>query len=96
MATRDEPYHWIEVESYVLRDKSGRNGPVLIRPVKGGAFPPHLQVECSKTLSDTSRYGVGSRFRIKAKLTERRRGGDYLFSFHGWAVYEVHVVPPDQ
>jgi hypothetical protein len=41
-------------------------------------------VECSKHLSQN--YAVGTKFRIRAKLTDREGGGEYLYSYHGWKV----------
>ena len=47
-------------------------------------MPAGLHVECSKTLSKA--YPVGTKFRIRAKLTDGEDGGEYLYSYHGWPV----------
>lgn len=85
-------YEWVEVESYMPDRTSGLHGKVHIRPVAGGKFSPDLHVECSKGLSDTKRHPLGTVFRIKAKLTDREGGGEFLYSYWGWD-YEVVSRP---
>lgn len=84
MAKHDEPYVSVIVESYIPKSRSGLHGRVHIGPVAGGAFAPELAVECSKTL--TADYPVGTRFRLRAKLTDREGGGQYLYSSWRWSV----------
>lgn len=86
MAKSDEPYRLVVVESFRPQATSGLHGSVHIRPVKGQGLPVTLHVECSKKLSRD--YPDGTKFRIRAKLTDREEGGEYLYSYHGWA-YEV-------
>jgi hypothetical protein len=83
MVKRKE-YQNIIVESYVPSRNTGLHGRVHIRPVNGQHFPTSLHVECSKTLSTD--YPIGTKFRLRAKLTDREGGGEYLYSFHGWPV----------
>ena len=84
MAKRDEPYLFVAVESYVPRSTSGRHGKVHIRPVSGQGYDEGLGVECSKSL--TTDYPVGTRFRIRAKLTDREGRGEFLYSSWRWPV----------
>lgn len=84
MAKHGEPYRHVVVESYVPYSTAGLHGPVHIRPIAGQGLPDALQVECAKSLSRD--YPVGTRFRLKAKLTDREDGGEYLYSYHGWKV----------
>lgn len=86
MAKQDEPYREVVVESFRPLATSGLHGPIHIRPVKGQGLLETLHVECSKDLSRN--YPVGTKFKIKAKLTDRESGGEYLYSYHGWA-YKV-------
>lgn len=79
---KDEPYRWVVVESYRARYTSGLHGDIHIRPVDDQDLPPGIHVECSKNLSRN--YPVGTRFRIRAKLTDREGGGQFLYSYHGW------------
>lgn len=78
MAKKTEPYREILVESYKPSSTSGLHGNVHIRPISDQGLPTDLQVSCSKKLSRN--YPVGTRFRIRAKLTDRNEGGEYLYS----------------
>ena len=88
MAKHHEDYHSVIVESYRPRSTAGLHGPIHVRPVAGQIFATDLQVECSKALVDPKRHPVGTRFKLKAKLTDRDGGGEYLYSYWGWK-YEV-------
>lgn len=83
---KDEPYRWIVVESYYPASTAGLHGPVHIRPVEGQGYSTALHVECSKKLVEN--YPVGTRFRIRVKLTDRLGSGEFLYSYFGWK-YEV-------
>jgi len=87
MAKPREPYRNVIVESY-RESGSGLHGDVHIRPVASEGFPSGTRVECSKSLMRD--FPVGTRFRIKAKLTDREGGGEFLYSYHGW---KFEVVP---
>jgi hypothetical protein len=87
MAIKGEKYHTIEVESYLPKNTSGLHGKVHIRPVAGQkGFHPSLHVQCSKNLS--TKYPVGTRFLIKAKLSDLMGGGQFIYSHYIWT-YEV-------
>ena len=88
MAKSNEPYVYIIVESYYPYSTSGLHGQIHIRPAPDQIFPQSLHVECSKSLSQ--RYPVGTRFRLRVKLTDKEGGGEFLYSYHGWP---VKVVP---
>lgn len=87
---QDNDYEFVEVESYYPLQTGGLHGKVHIRPVFGGKYSPGMHVECSKDLSRL--HPVGSRFRIRAKLTDRLGGGEFLYSSWGWP-YEVLSEP---
>lgn len=84
MAKLNEPYRMIVVESFVPANTSGLHGSVHIRPVAGQDISTTLHVECSKRLSVD--YPVGTKFRLRAKLTDREGGGEYLYSYPRWPV----------
>lgn len=86
MAKPNERYVMVEVESYVPTNTSGLHGMVHIRPCVGQGYSPSMQVECAKEL--TKNYPIGTRFRLRAKLTDREGGGEFLYSYYGWK-YEV-------
>jgi hypothetical protein len=81
---QQSPYEEIIVESYVPDRTSGLHGRVHIRPIAGQTYPRTMRVECSKTLSQE--HPVGTRFRIRAKLTDREGGGEFLYSSWRWPV----------
>jgi hypothetical protein len=84
MAKPDEQYRQILVESYRPASTSGLHGAIHIRPLPGQGLALNLQVECSKKLSRD--YPVGTRFSIRAKLTDREGMGAYLYSYFRWPV----------
>lgn len=59
------------------------NGRVEIHPVSGQAYATDLPVQCSRRLSDTSVYPLGTIFLVNAKLTDRMGGPQYLYVWHG-------------
>jgi hypothetical protein len=79
---QNSPYQWIIVESYTPASTAGLHGPVHVRPVAGQGYSTALQVECSKSLVED--FPVGTRFRLRVKLTDREGGGEYLYSYWGW------------
>jgi hypothetical protein len=89
MAKRKEPYREVIVESYRSLRTGGLHGPIQIRPIPGQIFGTHLQVACSKDLVDPIKYPVGTRFKIRAKLTDRLGTGEFLYSYFGWRVTVV-------
>ncbi|PWB91202.1 hypothetical protein C5688_06080 [Methylocystis sp. MitZ-2018] len=86
MAKSFEKYLLVDVESYIPDKKGGLHGKIHLRPCPGQGFATTMHVECSKKLSND--YPVGTKFRIKAKLTDREGAGEFLYSYHGWN-YEV-------
>ena len=87
---QDNPYEYIVVETYYPASTAGLHGPVHVRPIPGEAYTAHLQVECSKSLIRD--YEVGTRFRLRVKLTDREGGGEFLYSYFGWK-YQVLGKP---
>lgn len=84
MAKPEESYRMVVVESYAPNSTSGLHGNVHIRPTAGQGMPTTLHVECSKKLS--REYPIGTKFRIRAKLTDREGGGVFLYSYFRWPV----------
>jgi hypothetical protein len=80
-------YEHIIVESFIPTKNTGFHGKVHIRPVTDqDSFLKSLHVECSKVLSND--YPVGTKFRIKAKVTQLKDGGKFIYSHYLWP-YEV-------
>ncbi len=80
--SQQNPYEMILVESFIPKSSSGKHGKVHIRPVSGGKYSTNLAVECSKKLSND--YPVGTKFMLQAKLTDRKGGGEYIYSSFRW------------
>ena len=80
-------YDFIIVESFIPKDSSGRHGLVHIRPLPlQDPYHETMFVECSKELSTS--YPIGTRFRIKAKITSKHGGTPFIYSSYRWE-YEV-------
>jgi hypothetical protein len=77
MAKLGEPYVHVVAESY--RDETGG---IRIRPAPGQPFPQTLRIEGSHALGWD--YPVGTRFRVKVKLTDREGKKDYLYTSWQW------------
>lgn len=89
MAKYDETYVAVLVESFVPSSTGGLHGAVHVRPCAGQEFPTQLHVECSKKL--VRDYPVGTIFKLRAKLTDREGGGEFLYSYHGWPVEVIEL-----
>ena len=81
---KNEDYRKVIVESYSPDSTSGLHGEVHIKPLKNQGYSQNIHVQCSKKLSDTKQYPIGTKFRIKAKLTDRLGGGEFLYSSYQW------------
>jgi hypothetical protein len=60
-----------------------RSGRLCIKPVAGQAYATSMRVQCSRALSDPGQYPAGTRFLIRAKLTDRDGGPPFLYAWHG-------------
>ena len=81
MAKSDAKYVTIIAESFKPAATSGLHGKVHMRPAPDQLFGQDLMIECSKSL--TSAHPVGTRFHMNSKLTDREKGGEFLYSYHG-------------
>lgn len=77
MARDTYAYRQLAVESVE------QDGRVEIHPVSGQAYATDLPVQCSRRMSDTSLYPLGTCFLVNAKLTDRQGGPHYLYVWHG-------------
>lgn len=83
-------YELVEVESYIAEQTGGLHGEVHVRPVAGGRYSTDMRVECPKAMKQN--YPVGTRFRIRAKLTDREGGPPFLYTSWQWA-YDILSSP---
>lgn len=79
MARDTWAYREVAVESVI----DARSGALRIRPMAGQAFSPELPVHCARRLSDPAQYPVGTCFLLSAKLTDRKGGPPFLYSYFG-------------
>lgn len=75
---QDNPYEMVLVESFIPDMASGKQGKVRVRPVAGHKYSSSLYVECAKKLRED--YPVGTQFILRAKLTDRKGEGEFLYS----------------
>lgn len=80
----DGDYKEVIVESYRATSTGGLHGEVHVRPAPGQFYPQSLRVECAKRISTD--YPVGTRFKMRVKLTDREGRGEFLYSHFGWPV----------
>lgn len=81
MAKPEEHYRTVVVESF-RASLPGHTYTVHIRPLADEGYPAGMLVECPRAMIRD--YPVGTRFRIKAKLTDREGGGAYLYTSYRW------------
>jgi hypothetical protein len=49
----------------------------------GQAYATSMRVQCARALRDPDRYPAGTRFLVRAKLTDRMGGAPFLYAHHG-------------
>jgi len=72
-------YREVAVESAL----DARTGKPRIRPVSGQAFATDMRVQCSRSLLDTARYPIGTRFLLSVRISDRQGGEPFLYAWHG-------------
>lgn len=77
-----EPTVRAMVESYRAAHTGGMHGPIHVRPVAGQGYATDINVRCPHEMKRN--YPVGTRFWIKAKLTDREGGSPFLSTHHSW------------
>jgi hypothetical protein len=82
MARDPWAYRDVAVESFI----DPRTGALRIRPMAGQAYATSMRVQCARALRDPDRYPAGTRFLVRAKLTDRMGGAPFLYAHHGDAV----------
>lgn len=84
---KDQNYAEIIVESYKPKVNKGYHGEVHIKPIAGQEpYTEDMHVACSKVLSEN--YPVGTKFKIKAKITSKEGGKPFAYCHYSWP-YDV-------
>jgi len=78
MARDPWAYRDVAVESVL----DARSGKLRIKPVAGQAYATSMRVQCARALADPQQHPAGTRFLIRAKLTDRG-GAPFLYAWHG-------------
>lgn len=85
MGLPNEGYHSVIVETYRARG-AGLHGDIHVRTIAGQIFPQDLHVRFS--MSARTAHPVGTRFRVRAKLTNMKDGSEFLHTVNVWG-YDV-------
>lgn len=100
----EQDYYSLWFESFRLLNTSGHIDPVQLRLKTGQKIPSEIEAECKRRGVDPHdllteckkdymrKYPVGTKFHLKAKLTDKENGGMFFYSYFGWKPYEI-VVP---
>lgn len=100
----DQRYYPLWFESFRLKNRSGHRDPVQLKLVGGQRLPREIEVECDarggnafELLTECIRklfndFPVGTRFRLKVKLTDHQGSGMFFYTYFGWKPLEV-VMP---
>lgn len=67
------------VESYIPVELRGKQGMVHIRPLPNQWCHASHDVSCSRRMTDTSTYPLGTVFKVMAHITNREGGGRYAY-----------------
>ncbi|WP_214650440.1 hypothetical protein, partial [Vibrio anguillarum] len=101
MALEEQSYYELWFESFTLSSSSGHSSSVQLRLIKGQSMPNEIEVECEarnrkpyELLTECSKklfndYPVGTKFKLKAKLTDREGEGMFLYSYYRWQPLEI-------
>lgn len=72
-------YKPVIVETFrQLGEPSGAK--LRVRPVSGQGLPAQMRVECSRDMR--TKYPVGTKFRIQAKIINKEGGPEFLYSHY--------------
>lgn len=78
-------YREVVIETYRAGGEPSRHS-VRARPVGGQGFDATMKVECSSSMR--TGYPVGTKFKVRAKITDREGSRPFLYTSYRWP-YEV-------
>ena len=85
MMAKTSDYRLVVVETF-LDPSRPSDGPIHARPIEGQGLDTRMVVECSRAMRE--QHAVGTKLRIKAKITDREGSFPFLYSHFSWS-YEV-------
>lgn len=94
-------YYELWFESFILDKVSGHSSYVQLHLLNPQSIPEEIQdmcnsrgispfdllTECNKAFFND--YPVGTKFLLKAKLTDREGEGLFLYSYYGWKPLKI-------
>ncbi len=84
---QEQEYSLVTVETFIPTRHENSGSKIRVRPTHDqGDFLKSMRVECSRHLR--KEYPVGTKFRIKAKISIADSGTKFIYSNHAWS-YEV-------
>ena len=97
-------YYKLCFKSFTLKNTSGHRDSIQLKISLGQNIPNEIFIECAsrsaspnELLTECSRsffheYPVGTKFLLKAKLTDRKGGGLFFYSYPGWKPFQI-IIP---
>ena len=102
----NQSYHNLWFVSFRLRNTSGHREPIQLRLRTSQYIPAEIVAECKArqtkpnelltecNLDYLTKYPAGTRFHLKAKLTDREGGTMFFYSHYSWPA--LIIVKPKQ
>jgi len=77
-------YEYIIVENFKPKFPENSHFELRVRPAfDQGEFKMNMRVECPKEMRDKKQYPPGTKFKIKAKITDRD-GTKFIYTHYTW------------
>ena len=86
-------YKDVIVESFTALNEQSAHS-IRARPLPGQGLAADMRVECSSKMRKS--HPVGTKFRIKAKVTDKEGGKPFLYSSFQWGYEVVSDLEADQ
>ncbi len=97
----DQNYYQLWFHSFKPANTSGHRDPIQLKLVEGQKLPPEIDDECRarsinpfELLTECSKklfydFPLGTRFLLKAKLTDREEKGMFFYTSYRWKPFMV-------
>ena len=97
----DQNYYKLWFESFYLNNKSGHRSEVQLKLIPAQDLPSEITNECYSRSVDPynlltecnkklfTDYSIGTKFLLKAKLTDRDGEGLFFYNYYGWRPFEI-------
>lgn len=86
MADPDAEYRYYIVKTF-HHTGGGTSNPIEACPIAGQGLDTSMRVECSEHMRNS--HPVGTLFKIRAKVTDRKGGRKFLYTNYRW---DYHVL----